>query len=224
LSNAPIGSQKATSARCWRIFLTTGGWPQILVFTRTKHGANRLAEQLSRDGIKTDAIHGNKSQSARTQALAGFKRGMVRALIATDIAARGLDIAQLPLVVNFELPHVAQDYIHRIGRTGRAGSAGLAVSLICPEEQKLLTNIERVINRRLTIAKPSDFQPGKPTVTARLLKAKAGGWPTGSSTRHSTGATSTPFPGSAGAQALAVHAVRRGKHVKVRQLSDKEFV
>ncbi|MDQ3731678.1 MAG: DEAD/DEAH box helicase [Pseudomonadota bacterium] len=175
--------------------LTTCDWPQILVFTRTKHGANRLAEQLSRDGIKTDAIHGNKSQSGRTQALAGFKRGMVRALIATDIAARGLDIAQLPLVVNFELPHVAQDYIHRIGRTGRAGSAGLAVSLICPEEHKLLANIERVINRRLTIAKPSDFQPGKPTVTARLLKAKTGGWPTGSSTRRSTGATSTPFPG-----------------------------
>ena len=110
-------------------------WRQVLVFTRTKHGANRLAQQLEKDGLSAAAIHGNKSQGARTRALAGFKNGSVRVLVATDIAARGLDIDQLPHVVNFELPNVAEDYVHRIGRTGRAGNEGEAVSLVCVDEQ-----------------------------------------------------------------------------------------
>ncbi len=120
-------------------------WQQVLVFTRTKHGANRLAEQLSRDGLKTTAIHGNKSQAARTRALADFKSGLVRILVATDIAARGLDIDQLPHVVNYELPNVPEDYIHRIGRTARAGLEGHAISLVCVDELKMLRDIERLL-------------------------------------------------------------------------------
>jgi ATP-dependent RNA helicase RhlE len=118
---------------------------QVLVFTRTKHGANRLAEQLQKDGLSAAAIHGNKSQGARERALAGFKNGDVRVLVATDIAARGLDIDQLPHVVNFELPNVPEDYVHRIGRTGRAGAEGEAVSLVCVDEHRLLRDIERVL-------------------------------------------------------------------------------
>jgi len=125
------------------------GWHQVLVFTRTKHGANRLAEKLVKDGLSAAAIHGNKSQAARTRALAGFKSGEVAVLVATDIAARGLDIDQLPQVVNFELPNVPEDYVHRIGRTGRAGSTGSALSLVDPTEIKLLTAIERLIGRKI---------------------------------------------------------------------------
>jgi ATP-dependent RNA helicase RhlE len=121
-------------------------WRQVLVFTRTKHGANRLAQQLEKDGLSAAAIHGNKSQGARTRALAGFKRGEVRVLVATEIAARGLDIDQLPHVVNYELPNVPEDYVHRIGRTGRAGNTGEAVSLVCVDEHKLLRDIERLLN------------------------------------------------------------------------------
>lgn len=120
-------------------------WQQVLVFTRTKHGANRLAEQLGKDGISSAAIHGNKSQGARTRALADFKAGTVRVLVATDIAARGIDIEKLPHVVNFELPNVAEDYVHRIGRTARAGQEGHAVSLVCVDELKLLRDIERLL-------------------------------------------------------------------------------
>ena len=120
---------------------------QVLVFTRTKHGANRLARQLETDGLSAAAIHGNKSQSARTKALASFKSGGIRVLVATDIAARGLDIEQLPHVVNFELPNVPEDYVHRIGRTGRAGMEGTAISLVSPDEQKQLKDIERLIGR-----------------------------------------------------------------------------
>lgn len=119
-------------------------WKQVLVFTRTKHGANRLTEQLGKDGIPSAAIHGNKSQGARTKALADFKSGKVRVLVATDIAARGIDIDQLPHVVNFELPNVPEDYVHRIGRTGRAGNEGEAMSLVCVDELKLLKDIERL--------------------------------------------------------------------------------
>jgi ATP-dependent RNA helicase RhlE len=124
-------------------------WQQVLVFTRTKHGANKLAEQLGKDGIKSAAIHGNKSQGARTKALADFKGGAVRVLVATDIAARGIDIDKLPHVVNFELPNVAEDYVHRIGRTARAGQQGSAVSLVCVDELKLLRDIEKVLGKNI---------------------------------------------------------------------------
>ena len=127
----------------------TENWQQVLVFTRTKHGANRLAKQLSDDGITSTAIHGNKSQAARTRALREFKTGTVRVLVATDIAARGLDIDRLPYVVNYELPHVAEDYVHRIGRTARAGQKGHAMSLVCVDEQKLLTDIERLLKCKI---------------------------------------------------------------------------
>ena len=134
-------------------------WHQVLVFTRTKHGANRLAEYLSRRDIPSLAIHGNKSQSARTRALSEFKEGSLPVLVATDIAARGLDIDQLPHVVNFELPNVPEDYVHRIGRTGRAGCEGEAVSLVDDEELKLLGAIERLIKRRIERAEVEGFTP-----------------------------------------------------------------
>ena len=134
-------------------------WQQVLVFTRTKHGANRLVQKLEKDGVNGAAIHGNKSQSARTRALAGFKDGSIRVLVATDIAARGLDIDQLPHVVNFELPNVPEDYVHRIGRTGRAGNKGEAVSLVCIDESKLLRDIERLIKLELPKATISGYEP-----------------------------------------------------------------
>lgn len=137
----------------------SNNWKQVLVFTRTKHGANRLSEQLVTDGITSAAIHGNKSQGARTTALANFKSGKVRVLVATDIAARGLDIDQLPHVVNFELPNVAEDYVHRIGRTGRAGNEGEAMSLVCVDEHKLLRDIERVIKRNIPKVVIDGFDP-----------------------------------------------------------------
>jgi len=134
-------------------------WKQVLVFTRTKHGANRLAEKLIKDDIQAAAIHGNKSQGARTKALAQFKDGSMRVLVATDIAARGLDIDQLPQVVNFELPNVPEDYVHRIGRTGRAGSSGAAVSLVDREEIKLLKDIEKLIKREIPRVSVEGFTP-----------------------------------------------------------------
>ena len=134
-------------------------WQQVLIFTRTKHGANRLAEKLEKDGISAAAIHGNKSQNARTKALADFKAGSIRVLVATDIAARGLDIDQLPQVVNFELPNVPEDYVHRIGRTGRAGSSGAAVSLVDREEIKLLKDIEKLIKREIPKVPVEGFTP-----------------------------------------------------------------
>ena len=129
--------------------IKAGDWQQVLVFSRTKRGASRLAQQLERDGISTSAIHGDKTQPARQEALAGFKAGKVRVLVATDVAARGLDIDQLPHVVNFELPHVAEDYVHRIGRTGRAGSSGDAISLVDIEEYGALADIERLIQTKI---------------------------------------------------------------------------
>jgi ATP-dependent RNA helicase RhlE len=129
---------------------------QALVFTRTKHGANRLAEQLTRDGISAAAIHGNKTQGQRIRALDHFKAGRVDILVATDIAARGIDIEALPHVVNYELPTVAQDYVHRIGRTGRAGVGGRAISLVCVDEAELLHDIQRLLRRPL----PSELVPG----------------------------------------------------------------
>jgi len=144
-------------------------WRQVLVFTRTKHGANRLAQQLERDGLSAAAIHGNKSQGARTRALAEFKSGDVRVLVATDIAARGLDIDQLPHVINFELPNVPEDYVHRIGRTGRAGNAGEAVSLVCVDELRLLRDIERLLQRQI----PKQVLPGyevDPSIAAEPIQ------------------------------------------------------
>ncbi len=134
-------------------------WRQVLVFTRTKHGANRLARQLEQDGLPSAAIHGNKSQGARTRALADFKAGRIRVLVATDIAARGLDIQQLPHVINYELPQVAEDYVHRIGRTGRAGHPGEAISLVSPEENGQLRAIERLLGERLPLTRMQEYEP-----------------------------------------------------------------
>jgi ATP-dependent RNA helicase RhlE len=163
-------------------------WEQVLVFTRTKHGANRLAEKLSSDGISAAAIHGNKSQAARTKALDQFKNRRIGVLVATDIAARGLDIDQLPQVVNFELPNVPEDYVHRIGRTGRAGSAGSALSLVDAEELKLLSGIERLIRRPIERVQTDGFEAPRP----------------------SAGAAGTVRPGSSRAGKPAPKAVPRG--------------
>ncbi|MCU7960122.1 MAG: DEAD/DEAH box helicase [gamma proteobacterium symbiont of Bathyaustriella thionipta] len=144
-------------------------WRQVLVFTRTKHGANRLAKQLEMDGLSTAAIHGNKSQGARSKALAGFKAGRIRVLVATDIAARGLDIDQLPHVVNFELPNVPEDYVHRIGRTGRAGHEGEAMSLVCVDEHKLLRDIERLLKRPIPRLTLEGYEPD-PSIKAEPIQ------------------------------------------------------
>lgn len=146
----------------------SNNWRQVLVFTRTKHGANRLTKQLETDGLSAAAIHGNKSQGARTRALAEFKNGKVRVLVATDIAARGLDIDQLPHVVNFELPNVPEDYVHRIGRTGRAGNEGEAASLVCVDELKLLRDIERLLGREIPKVELEDYKPD-PTIKAEPI-------------------------------------------------------
>jgi ATP-dependent RNA helicase RhlE len=149
-------------------------WSQVLVFTRTKHGANRLAQQLQKDGLHSAAIHGNKSQGARTRALADFKAGSVRVLVATDIAARGLDIDQLPHVVNFELPNVPEDYVHRIGRTGRAGNEGEAVSLVCVDEHKLLRDIEIVLKSEIPKVALAGYEPD-PRIKAEPIQNGRGG-------------------------------------------------
>lgn len=135
-----------------------GDWRQVLIFTRTKHGANRLSTQLAADGINSAAIHGNKSQTARTRALADFKSGSVRALVATDIAARGLDIDSLPHVVNYDLPNVPEDYVHRIGRTGRAGESGCALSLVSAEERGLLNDIHKVLGHKIPVEMIDGFE------------------------------------------------------------------
>ena len=141
------------------VHLIKGGeWKQMLVFTRTKHGANRLTGQLLDAGIKADAIHGNKSQAARTRALAEFKQGRSTALVATEVAARGLDIKELPCVVNFELPNVPEDYVHRIGRTARAGAGGAAISLVSPDEGGLARSIERVLGHHIPVLETPAFE------------------------------------------------------------------
>ncbi|MBU1691735.1 MAG: DEAD/DEAH box helicase [Gammaproteobacteria bacterium] len=143
---------------------------QVLVFSRTKHGASRLAQQLEKDGISATAIHGDKSQQQRTQALMEFKAGTVRVLVATDVAARGLDIDQLPHVVNFDLPNAPEDYVHRIGRTGRAGSSGEAISLVCADELRMLAEIESMLKRELPRIIVPGFEPG----AAAQIAARAG--------------------------------------------------
>ena len=167
----PVDKSRKRELLSWLI--GSNDWQQVLVFTRTKHGANRLSEQLNKDGIKAAAIHGNKSQGARTRALADFKAGKVRVLVATDIAARGLDIDQLPHVVNFELPNVAEDYIHRIGRTGRAGNEGEAMSLVCVDEMKLLKDIERLVKRDIPRVVIGDFKPD-PSIKAQPINMGRG--------------------------------------------------
>jgi len=179
------------------------GWHQVLVFTRTKHGANRLAEKLVKDGLSAAAIHGNKSQSARTRALSGFKDGKVAVLVATDIAARGLDIEQLPQVVNFELPNVPEDYVHRIGRTGRAGSPGSALSLVDDSEIKLLRAIERLTRQNLEpITIEGWVPPAHPEPAQDAERPGAGGRGRVHSTRSASPATPTDRAGRA-------HAARR---------------
>ncbi len=158
--------------------ITTNKWSQVLVFTRTKHGANKLVEQLGRDGITGMAIHGNKSQSARTKALAEFKDGALQVLVATDIAARGIDIDQLPHVVNYDLPNVPEDYVHRIGRTGRAGATGEAVSLVCVDELDMLKDIQKLIKRQLPSEIVAGFEPD-PNAKPQPIQLRSQGHPGG---------------------------------------------
>ncbi|MBS3904903.1 MAG: DEAD/DEAH box helicase [Simkania sp.] len=153
--------------------IASRNWRQVLVFTRTKHGANRLSQQLVLDGISATAIHGNKSQAARTKALMDFKQGVVRVLVATDIAARGLDIDQLPHVINFELPNVPEDYVHRIGRTGRAGHEGEAISLVCIDEHQLLKDIERLLQCTLSKTVIPGYEPDPSIKIASIPNARS---------------------------------------------------
>ncbi len=169
------------------LLIGSENWKQVLVFTRTKHGANRLTGQLNDDGLLAAAIHGNKSQSARTRALADFKSGKLRILVATDIAARGLDIDKLPYVVNYELPNVPEDYVHRIGRTARAGQSGKAVSLVCVDEDKLLTGIERLLKSKIekTMVKGFEIDPSIKAEPIQNGKARRSGpkWPKNNSSK-----------------------------------------
>ncbi|MCD6173909.1 MAG: DEAD/DEAH box helicase [Sulfurimonas sp.] len=163
--------------------INDGNWQQVLVFTRTKHGANRLSGQLDKDGITSAAIHGNKSQNARTKALADFKAGKIRVLVATDIAARGIDIDQLPHVVNYELPNVPEDYVHRIGRTGRAGNNGEAMSLVCVDENEFLANIEKLIKKDIHKFIVKGFAPD-PSIKAEPISMGGGGRGRGGNSRN----------------------------------------
>ncbi|WP_298555091.1 DEAD/DEAH box helicase [uncultured Algibacter sp.] len=152
--------------------ISDGNWKQVLVFTRTKHGANRLCEKMVKSGITAAAIHGNKSQGARTKALAGFKSGKLRILVATDIAARGLDIPLLPHVINFELPNISEDYVHRIGRTGRAGANGQAISLVSADETSFLRNIEKLISEKIEVEIVEGFEPDPNASTAPIKQGQ----------------------------------------------------
>lgn len=152
--------------------ITEGNWNQVLIFTRTKHGANKLSQKLEKQRISSAAIHGNKTQNARTKALAGFKDGDIRVLVATDIAARGLDIPLLPHVINYELPNVPEDYVHRIGRTGRAGASGEAISLVSIEERVFLRDIEKLLNQKLPSEVIKGFEPTDEPETKEEKAAK----------------------------------------------------
>ncbi len=189
--------------------ITSRKLEQVLVFTRTKHGANRLSEQLDKDGISSMAIHGNKSQPQRIKALEDFKKGAVRVLVATDIAARGLDIDMLPHVVNFELPQVPEDYIHRIGRTGRAGSEGEALSLVCVDEKQLLKDIEKLLRKELPKDVVAGYAPDPSIPAEPIQTGRSGGGRTGGG-RSSSG---RPSAGRSGA-ASSAHRARPGARGK----------
>lgn len=181
-------------------------WKQVLVFTRTKHGANRLSGQLEKDGITAAAIHGNKSQNARTKALADFKKGEVRVLVATDIAARGIDIDQLPHVINYELPNIAEDYVHRIGRTGRAGNTGEAISLVCIDEHEYLENIEKLIKNDIPKVWLKEFKPD-PSIKAEPINQGGGRGGKGGNSRNR--AQNKP-PANQAKSSARTHSGRRG--------------
>jgi ATP-dependent RNA helicase RhlE len=199
--------------------IRTQGLEQVLVFTRTKHGANRLSEQLDHDGISSMAIHGNKSQPQRIKALEEFKKGSVRVLVATDIAARGLDIDQLPHVVNYELPQVPEDYIHRIGRTGRAGSEGKALSLVCVDEKQLLRDIEKLLHKELPKEVITGFAPDPSVPAEPIQNGRQGGGGRGGRSQSSRptarpGASPRAAAGGAARAARGSHPARpslRGK-------------
>lgn len=166
----PVAKEKKTELIIKLI--SEGNWKQILVFTRTKQGANKLCESMISSGIKAAAIHGNKGQGARTRALAGFKDGTITALVATDIAARGLDIPLLPHVINFELPNIPEDYVHRIGRTGRAGASGEAISLVSPDETTFLLDIEKLVGMKLPKENIKGFEPDPNASTAPIKQGQ----------------------------------------------------
>jgi ATP-dependent RNA helicase RhlE len=207
---------KSRKADLLAYLISGGDWKQTLVFTRTKHGANRLAEKLIKWGISSAALHGNKSQNARTRALAALKSGEIRVLVATDIAARGLDIDGLPHVVNFELPNVPEDYVHRIGRTGRAGAAGEAISLVSADEKTELRDIQKLLKRELEAFVVEGFEPG----SAGPLAAEAEETPVrrepqgrgrGGNRAGGRGGAGVGAGGSAGAAARGP-APQRGRH------------
>ena len=175
VTQAIYGVERSRKREMISFLIRQGGWNQVLVFTRTRYGADKLTEELIYDGIKAAAIHSNKSQSIRTRTLAEFKRGDVRVLVATDVAARGLDIEHLPHVVNYDLPQVPEDYVHRIGRTGRAGENGMALSLVSPEEQPLLTAIEKLLTYAVPRRTLEEFPQyaAKRTMRVKTLKQAA---------------------------------------------------
>nr|WP_315201762.1 DEAD/DEAH box helicase [uncultured Flavobacterium sp.] len=184
----PVAKEKKTELIIKLI--TEGNWKQILVFTRTKQGANKLTESMISSGIKAAAIHGNKGQGARTKALAGFKNGSITALVATDIAARGLDIPLLPHVINFELPNIPEDYVHRIGRTGRAGASGEAISLFSPDETVFLRDIEKLVGLKLPKEQIKGFEPD-PNASTEPIKQGQGRPQRNSTPKKTTTTTSS---------------------------------
>lgn len=177
----PVDQSRKRELLSWMI--GSNDWHQVLVFTRTKHGANRLARQLEADGVRAAAIHSNKSQGARTRALADFKSGQIRALVATDIAARGLDIEQLPHVVNFEIPEVPEDYVHRIGRTGRAGREGLAISLVSGAEHGKFEAVRRLVKVEIPTEIIDGYEPTEPLNHSAKSKRGGSGAPSKRTTR-----------------------------------------
>jgi ATP-dependent RNA helicase RhlE len=187
------------------------GWHQVLIFARTKYGADALAEKLDRAGIRTAALHGNKTQGARQRALNDFKTGKLHALVATDIASRGLDIDALPYVINYELPNVAEDYVHRIGRTGRAGQSGQAMSLVCADELAQLRDIEKLINRNLPHVQVPGFEPTNrgPSAAAKKPRSKPSGAPRGG---RNTGAQSPAAAGHRRGESAASRHHSGGRH------------